>query len=209
MSDSSDSNFNQPIRGVRRRGVRLMSILSIGSSCLLFGCAGCCFLATLLIRSQVVDTPGGADEAAARITDWTLPTGFIGKSGATIDNAVFRFDIARFANQQGRGHLVLAQFQWKWMQLPDLQERAKDLIDKNAPELKKINVEEQETRIMTIRNLPAEFQIGRGEDRASTTKYRQVLGQFRGKRDNAFLILQYEDELLTDEDTNEFLKTIR
>lgn len=209
MADSHESDFNKQTLVRRRRTARLFSIITVVSSCFLFAGAGCCFLTMLLFRAKVVDTPAGADDVAAQILDWTLPAEFKGMSGRTVDNPLLLFEIAEYAQLQGRGHLLVAQLQSKLMSIPDQRERIQYLVDQSIPELKKINVEEHETRKPSVNGLPAEFQIGRGEDRASTTKYRQVIGHFRGKRDEAMLILQFEDDLLTDKDIDDFLKSIK
>lgn len=78
-----------------------------------------------------------------------------------------------------------------------------------VPELKKIKIDDERVTATTVRGLPGEFQVGSGEDRASTTKYRQVIGRFRGKVDDALLILQFEDEILSDQEIDDFIKSIR
>jgi hypothetical protein len=209
MADSNESELNKQTLVRRRRTARLFSIITVVSSCFLFAGAGCCFLTMLLFRPKVVDTPAGAHDVAAQILDWTLPADFKGMSGSTVDNPLLLFEIAEFAQQQGRGHLLVAQLQSKRTSIPDHRKYIENLVDQSVPELKKINVEEHQTRKLSVNGLPAEFQIGRGEDRASTTKYRQVIGHFRGKRDEAILILQFEDDLLTDKDIDDFLKSIK
>lgn len=209
MADSNESDINEPVPVLRRRFSRLMSVIAVTSSCVLFVCAGCCFLTTLVLRPKVDTTAAGADGLAARIVDWTLPKDFSGKSACTADNPILLFEIASFAHVQERGHLVVAQLQPKLIPISDKRKQLEQLVDQYSLELKKIKVEDPKTRVLTVNGLPAEFQIGAGEDRASTTKYRQVIGHFRGKKGDAILILQFEDDLLTDQDVDDFLKSIR
>jgi hypothetical protein len=209
MADSNESDLSASAQARRRISARLLSIITVTSSCFLFAGAGCCLLTALLHKENVVDTPAGADEVAARIVEWTLPANFSGKSGRTIDQTVFLFEFGRFAHRQGRGQLIVAQLNWKYWAPPNQRRGIEDLVDENARDLKKINLEEEQSRTMTINNLSAKFQIGRGEDRASTTKYRQVIGRFRGKKADAIIILQFEDGLLTEREVDDFIKSIR
>lgn len=206
MADSIESNINSPppVRG--RRLARIISILAVTSSCFLFATAGCCFLLGLVFRPTIDATPAGADTVAARIIDWKLPANFSGESGYTRENPLFLFESAKFVQQQGRGRLVVAQLKSK---VSLIKVPIQDLVDQYAPELRKLNIEDPQTRTMTVNGLPATFQIGRGEDRASTTKYRQVVGHFRGKLDEGILILQFEDDVLTDKEVDEFLNSIK
>jgi hypothetical protein len=205
MPDLNRSTVSSPVSGRRQGPVRLISIITTASSCVLFACAGCCYLVSMLFRPTVIDSPAGATEICEKITDWSLPTGFTGKSGLSADNMILRFDVARFVHHQGRGNLIVAQLKSKSALFAV---SIKELAEQNAPEIKKINVDEHQARTLTVRNLPAEFQIEKGEDRASTTKYCQVIGQFRGKQDDAILILQFEQDQLTDEQVDAFLKSI-
>ena len=209
MPDSNESKDNQPVSIPKRRPIRLLSVISIMSSSLIFACAGCCYLTVFLFGPLRVDGPEQTNQLASRITDWTLPADFSGKSGSRMKNALFRFDIAMFKQKQGRGTLVVAEFYSKVLPAPDRVKGTMDFMRQNTPELKKIDVEERKFLTLTVRDLPAKFELSHGEDRASTTKYHQVIGNFRGKSDDAALILQYEDGVLTDKDIDDFLKSIK
>lgn len=209
MPDSSESTVNLPASAPKRRPLRLLSVISIAFSSSIFACAGCCFLTSFLLRSQELPGPAGAERVAAGITEWTLPRDFSGTSGILINNMMLRLDIAKFDQKKGRGTLSLAQLQSKLLPVPDQAARTLELVQQNVLELRKIAIEERESRTLTIRNLPATFELVRGEDRASTTKYRQIIGSFRGKVDDVVLILQYEDGFLTDQEVDDFLKSIK
>ena len=194
----------------RKQGFqRLLSIFAIVFCSVFFACAGCCFLFLILFRPQVVDTPEGAEAAASLITEWKLPESFEGKSGLTMDNMAIRIDIARFVHREGRGTLVIGQLHSKLMPYVQQQAQLQDFMEKIAPELKKIDVNKSETRTLVIRGVPSQFQIGLGEDLASTTKYRQITGHFRGKMDDSVLILQCEEGFFTDQEINDFLNSIK
>ncbi len=199
-----------PPTPARKQGLqRVLSIVAITSCCGFFACGGCCFLTMILFRAQTDDTTAGANAVASQIIDWTPPSSFSGKSSATMDNVLFRFDSAKFAHQQGRGVLVLGQFHWKLASNVEPQSPLQDFTQKLAPELKKIELDQRESRTLSIRGRPAEFQIGRGEDLASTTRWCQVIGRFQGKEDHVILILQCEDGFLTDEEIDDFVKSIK
>jgi hypothetical protein len=209
MPASDKTPIILPTSAPKQKRFRLLSIITIAASCCFFTCAGCCFLTVLFFRPQEVDTPAGAIDVAARITDWTLPDNFVGKSGVTLDNMILRIEIARFSQQQGRGSLIVAQAHSKLMPFSGQRQQLQDLVEKFVPELKKVDLKQPGSRTMSIRTKPAEFEIGTGEDRASTTRYRQVMGHFRGKGDEAVLILQCEEESITEEAIDEFLNSIK
>ena len=194
----------------RHRGFeRLISISAIVFCGLFFVCAGCCFLTFFLFRPQVVDTTEGAEAAASMITDWKIPETFEGKSGVTMDNMLMRIDIARFVHREGRGILIVGQLHSKLMPYIQQQAQLQDFIEKIAPELKMIDLNDHTTRTLVIRGVPSQFETGLGEDRASTTKYREVTGHFRGKLDNAVLILQCEEGFITEQEIDDFLNSIK
>ena len=185
-----------------------MSVIAIASCCVFFICSGCCFLTATLFQPRVTETAESAIDAAATITNWTVPDEFSGKSRASVDNSIFRFDVARFEQNQGRGLMILGQFFFKWPTKPYGDLQLQELMEQSTSKLKKINLESRETRRKTIRSVPAEFEIGRGEDRATTTRYRQVIGRFKGKTDRAVIILQCEEEFITDEQIDRFIESI-
>ncbi len=185
-----------------------MSVIVIVSCSVFFICSGCCFLTATLFQPRVTESSESAIEAAATITNWTVPDEFLGKSRASVDNSIFRFDVARFEQKQGRGLMILGQFFAKWSPGSFNDAQLQELMERSTPELKKINLESRETRRKTIRSVPAEFEIGRGEDRATTTRYRQVIGRFKGKTDRAVIILQCEEEFITDEQIERFIESI-
>ncbi|WP_397568708.1 hypothetical protein [Schlesneria sp. T3-172] len=194
----------------RKRGLqRVLSIIAIVVCCSFFACAGCCFLGLLFFGPNVVDTPAGAEEAASQIVDWTLPDQFVGKTGSTIDNALLRMDVAKFVHQEGRGVMVVGQLYFKLMPYQGQYEQLQDVLEKMIPELRKLDLTEQTTRTVVIRNSNATFYIERGEDRASTTRYRRVTGHFRGKRDRAVVILEVEEAFMTDEELEKFIDSIK
>ena len=191
---------------------RLRAVIII-TGCGLFTCAGCCFLTSILLNVRGFEGIEGATEVANRITDWTLPGEFVGVSGMTIDNALFRIDLAKFSQKEGRGELVVCQGHFHLMygssSAQQMEQMRENMIEKYVPELRKIDLADRENQTESIRGLPANFELSHGEDRASTTKLRQAKGHFRGKVDDVLLILQCEDGFITDEVVKEFLNSIR
>lgn len=208
MSDTPMSKSPTPSPVPKTRLQRILSITAILFGCSFFACAGCCLLGMVLLGPKNFDTAEGAQQVAEQITTWTLPQNFTGKSGATMDNYLMRFDVARFVQKQGRGNLVVGQFHYKLLPTADLQLQLKDIMEKLNPDLKKIDLAESETKTRPINGGIAKFQIGQGEDRATTTRYKQLIGQFRGKLNNAIVILECEEGFLTDQEINDFIDSI-
>lgn len=176
---------------------------------MLLTCAGFCFLTTLLLSPQKTETAEAAIRVAAQITDLNVPSGFQGKLGVTMDNVAVKFELAKFIQQQGRGNLTIAQLQSVGQAFAGKQNPLRQMVENLSPELKTLKVDQSRAETMTIRNLPAVFKIEVGEDVASTTRWLEISGVFRGKRDDALLILQCEDGILTDQDIEQFLKSIK
>jgi hypothetical protein len=200
----------ETLQPTRNRGLkRVLSISAIVFCGLFFVCSGCCFFSFFLFRPQVVDTTEGAMAAASMVTEWKLPESFEGKSGLTMDNMMIRIDIAKFVHREGRGILIVGQMHLKMFPFSQQQSQLRDFMEKTAPELKMIDLSEHTTRTLEIRGVPTQFEIGVGEDRASTTLYRQVTGNFRGKLDEAVLILQCEEGFITEQEIDDFLNSIK
>ena len=205
--------FEKPIetsQPARNQGFqRLLSIGAIVLCGIFFACAGCCFLLSYLIRNQVVETPDEVAGVVSNITEWNPPESFEGKSGVTLDLKLMRFDIARFVHREGRGVLIIGQLHSIPKPNSDQLSQLKGFMEQIAPELKKIDLNEQENRTLVIRGIPSQFEIGTGEDRASTTKFRQVTGTFRGKLDDSVLIFQCEERFITEQEIDDFLNSIK
>lgn len=206
MADSSESTTPGPTV-IRVRGpFRLLYFLSVASSCALFACAGCCYLTSWFLRAETSNDPKAAVQAAGRIIEWSLPPGFEGQSATKIDNSLVKLDLARFEQVQGRGFIVVGRIHGFLIQSP---EQLQSIIQQQTPDLKKIDAREKSTRAMAIHGDAAQFQIGHGEDLSSTTRYWQVTGRFRSEKDDAVLILQCEDEFLTEAQINAFLDSLK
>lgn len=192
------------IHSVRVRRLRLTRIIAVASSSVLLACAGCCFLLGIIFRPEVAEGPEGANQIAAKITDWTLPEGFRGKLGIVVDFGLMRFEIAKFQQQEGRGTLVIGQWQ------PTMGMTAgQRLMRQYAPELRTINIENPRIQTEAIRGWPGQFEVGHGEDLASNTRYQQVSGNFRGKAGDVVLIFQCEEGIMDDGAIDTFLKSIK
>jgi len=198
-----------------RRPIRILYFLSVATSCALFACAGCCYVTTWIFRPEISEDPKVAEQVAGRIVSWTLPAGFAGKSTTTLDSALFKIDIAKFEQERGRGMIVVGRFSVLWMnaqspdQLKTMRDQTQTIIEQQVPSLKKIDDPEPTSRSVTINGEPAEFQIAHGEDRASTTRYWQLTGHFRSNQADAILILQCEEEFMTQTQIDAFLESLK
>ena len=209
MQEPVQPSIAPPRLSLLRRLVRYPFFFTILSMFLFFSCLSSCVLLKYLFGIEQPTGAEGTAQVAERIAEWTLPDDFEGKHAVTIDNFAMQFDLAIYKHKQGRGALVVAQMHWKSEPPKNVPDFAQQFIDLFAQELKRLDLSETEKKTFTIRESPAEFEIGRGEDRATVTKYRQVTGKFRGKAGDASLILQAEDGYLSDEQIEQFLKSIK
>jgi hypothetical protein len=212
MADPTEPTSRRPTVIRIRRPIRILYFLSVASSFALFACAGCCYLFSWFIRPEITEDPKAAVEVAGSIATWTLPPGFAGKSTVKMDNLLMKVDIAKFEQERGRGFLVVGRVAVYWMQTTpaDQAQKIRDqIIEQQVPDLKKIDARDPSTRTVTINGETAELQVVHGEDRASTTKYWQVTGHFRSNHADGFLILQCEDEFLTQAQIDAFLDSLK
>ncbi len=198
-----------PKSAAQRRLPNRLYILVMIWCCGIFAFQGCCFLSRLLLGPKLINTPAGAEEVAVQITDWTPPANFVGKAGSTMDNWVFRFDVAQFVQKEERGSLIIGQMHYKWFSGIPLHAQIQEQLENLTPNFKKLDVSHSEVRTLTINRAPATFRIEEGEDMSSTTRFRRVVGEFKGKLDSTVLILECEQEFLTVEELDAFLKSIR
>ena len=209
MSAFRDLPEGQANTSGHARSYRRLTVASITSSILLLICAGFCLLTTKLYGPKTDLSEAGATNVAARITEFQLPDGFKGKMGMVFEFPLLKLDIAKFVHDNGRGTLIMAQMSSPTFPMSSTPNPIKQTIDNMSPELKTLKVDQRRRKSMTIRNLPAEFQIQTGEDVASTTRMLEVTGTFRGKVDDAFLVLQCEEGILSDQDIDQFLNSIK
>lgn len=194
----------------RRRLYVRPYFFSILSSVILISCIGCCLFSRFLMGFGQFDGAAGADKVAARITDWTPPKNFVGKQGVIFDNFAMQFDIALYQHEEGRGMLVIAQFHPKInYSVSDKRLMMQQFVELLAPDLKNLDLSSTESKERVIREKPAKFEIGLGDDRATRTYMRQVTGDFRGKVDDAMLILQGEEAFLDEKQIEEFVQSIQ
>ena len=210
-SDGSKPNGSVPRK--KSNFFRLSYVVAGLMGTVFFVCAGCCLLGPYFAGAQKLEGDAGANKVANGIVDWSLPSDFSGDFGFTIDNTLFRFDLAKFTHLKRRGMLLVAKLRWRLMSPPEQKDDSRKLIqnfvEQMAPELRKIDIGENETRAMTVKGLSGEIELSRGEDRASTAKYHQVVGYFHDKSDQTLLILQCEDEYLSEPEIDAFVKSIK
>jgi hypothetical protein len=211
MSQSGEFDELNPQQLSRKRLIRIWTAISIVMSISLFSCAGFCLLTTALIGPKISggDDPEKVVQVAAEMTDLKLPRDFEGKARLVFETPIISMRLARFDQKEGRGLLLLGEVHNKVFVYQDEKKQLEQLIEKESSELKALNVTEQRIEKKVIRNLPAKFTIDTGDDLASTTKLTQVKGYFRGKSDEVILVLQCENGILSDQEIDEFLDSIK
>ena len=209
MPESDDSIMNVPAVPRKPRFYRHPYFFSIASSTILISLVGCCFLSKFLMGFTQFDGATGANEVAARVIEWTPPKDFTGRQGVVFDNFAMEFDIAIYQHNEGRGVLVIAQLHWKSNSLEKNRAILQQFVEQLVPDLKKIDPAHSETRELSVHDKPAKFEISQGEDLASITKFRQVTAELQGKLDDAIIILQCEENYLTETEINDFIQSIK
>ena len=204
----NNSNSDQAVTTVRRRLRRIPFFFTISFSFLFFLVLGCCYFGRFVIGLQEFSDANSVNQVAAEITDWKLPKGFEPDRATEIRNSAAKMFLAKYRQSQGRGWIVVAQISVPGAKTEDFRVWLDTMLRTAAPELKKIDSRTTRTFETTIREQKVTFEVVAGEDLSSTTKYRKVQSEFPGKLENALLILQCEQEYITDEEIDQFLSSI-
>ena len=146
--------------------------------------------------------PAGVLAVAQKIAPLVPPARFQGTLARSADNSLFQVHVARFDQTEGRGRLVIGQLHMKVMP-PGYEDQdsvqLQKVVDGLFPGLRLLDVKQTQERTLKFQGGKITFQIVEGEDRASTTRLKQVSGSFTGPRGAFQLILQGEADFLTDE----------
>lgn len=178
----------------RRRSRWLIWLLALGGSGGLV-CFSGCLIFSLICEAKRVTAPADVLHAAQEITDLTLPEDFEGELAETVVTPIFVVRKAQFRHVSGKGVLSLVSIKVHWLSRDDEAEATRSGLEQLAGEMHQIVADEESTRSMTIRDAPSEFRFRSGTDALSSTKYREVRGEFRGKTGAARLWLQAEQSV--------------
>lgn len=169
--------------------------------------AGWVVIALLFSPSQTV-IPAEVEAIARRVAPLRVPPQFQPAWGWEADHSVAWIQIARFDQSAGRGLLLIGELHVRPVTNPQEVDQLRNLLENSAPELRLIASKQKQERKVIIRGRESKFEIIDGEDRASTTKLRQVTGSFPGHEATAILILQAEEGYLPDEAIEDLLKSL-
>lgn len=194
-----------------RRSLRTTRWLWIGG-----GAFGSCLLACGLgwVAVALLFGPAHTDVAAQiqiitqRIAAVRVPPLFQPVWGWEADNSLIWVQMARFDHRDGRGLMLIGEFHVRPVFNPTEQLQLRKLLEDSSPDLRLISPKDTEQRKLSVRGTETEFEIVTGEDRASTTKMRQVSGMFPGHKGTAMLILQAEEDCLSEEAITELLNSL-
>ena len=208
--DDSTADFINPPEQ-RRRRLRLPRWLivlgAIATGGLLTCGAGWVVIALLFSPSQT-KVPAEIEAIAQRVAPLRVPPQFRPAWGWEADHSVAWIQIARFDQSAGRGLLLIGELHVRPVTNPQEVDQLRNLLENSSPELRLISPKQTQERKLTIRGREAKFEIIDGEDRASTTRLRQVTGSFPGHEATALLILQAEAGYLSDEAIDDLLKSL-
>ena len=213
MTESDFSNRTSPEFAVRRgaaRWVRRLFLFGVVSTASVLLCC----VATVVVRAVFGPThtvvAAEVTQIAHRIVPIRIPPGFEGAEGLSGDSSVFWLQIARFDQQEGRGLIVIGEMRIRPLPKKDEYDHPQlvKLLDELAPNLRLLDVKQSREESVTIRGEKVTFKIEEGEDRASTTRLRQVTGSFPGHEGRASLIVQAEEGYLSDQTVEDVLQSL-
>ena len=209
MSESSDQQVpGIPVRR-RTRQSKLTIIFAIFSGSVLVCC--CVPMVALQLAFGPVETkdPVAVEAAARQIAPLVIPPKFEGTIARTADNALLEVRVVRFDQAEGRGRLVIGQIHMKAVPPgnPHDANLLQQVVDQLFPGLRLIDGKPRQ-EVLKIHGQKVTVEILEGEDRASTTRLKQVSGTFNGPSGAFQILLQAESDFITDEAIEALLQSL-
>jgi len=197
----------------RRRTLqsRLTMIFAVVSTAVLVCCCVPLLVLQFAFGPDEVKEPAQVLAVAQKIAPLVLPAKFQGTLARSADNSLFQAAIARFDHSERRGRMVIGQLQIK-IKPPGTEDQEsiqlQQAVDGLFPGLRLLDVKQTREKTLKFHGGKVTFEIIEGEDRASTTRLKQVSGTFTGPAGAFQLILQAESDHLTDEAIEALLQSL-
>ena len=211
MSDADSPAEPSLVHQLRRRRSllpRWLIVLGALAAGGILTCGAGCIVLALLFRPAETNVPANVEMIARRMAPLRVPPQFQPVWGCEADTSLAWIQIARFDHSAGRGLLLIGELHVRPMPNPEEVDQLRSLLDSFSPNRRLIAPQQRRERTLTIRGQKSTFEIVDGEDRASTTKLRQVTGSFPGHEATALLILQAEADYLSDEAIEDMLTSL-
>jgi len=183
----------------------LLGAITVG--CVLTCGVGWVVVALLFSPSQT-KVPAEIETIARRVAPLRVPPQVHPPWGWEADHSLAGIQIARFDHNAARGLLLIGELHVRPVSNPQEVAQLRNLLENSSPDMRSIAPKQTRDRKLTIRGRESKFEIVDGEDRASTTKLRQVTGSFPGHEATAILVLQAEAGYLSDEAIEDLLKSL-
>ena len=209
MSESTDQQIpGIPVRR-RTRQSKLTMIFAILSGTVLVFC--CVPMVALQVAFGPVEIkePTSVEAVARQIAPLVVPPKFQGTIARTADNSLLEVRVVRFDQTEGRGRLVIGRLHMKAMP-PGNEHDVKllqQVVDQLFPGLRLIDAKPRQ-QVLKIQGEKVTFEILEGEDRASTTRLKQVSGTGNGPAGAFQFLLQAESDFITDDAIEALLQSL-
>ncbi len=207
-SIGSVGELASPPRRKRSRLAWWLTAFGVVSGSSVLACCMSWVGAALVFGPTQTKLPSEIEAVAQQMALLDLPPQFQPTWGWAADHSLFWLQIARFDHSGKRGLLLIGELHIRPMVNPHELEQLRQLMVDSSPDLRLVDPKQTEIRTLTIRGAEAKFEIVNGEDRASTTKMRQVTGTFKGREGTVFLFVQAEADHLSDEAIQELLDSL-
>lgn len=209
-SEKSPDELTLRFRRLRQQSRLVRFLMSVGIVSLgvvFFGCISCALIQNLF-GPKKTKVAGEIDQITASILPITVPAGYEPSVGVAADNSLMLLELCRYQQKQGRGLLLIGQFNLRQGPWPGDEASLRRFLEAEESSLRLITPQKKSVRSFVVREKRATFEIVEGEDRASTTKLRQVTGTFPGREGVGMLILQAEQGFLSDADIETLLQAL-
>ncbi len=205
----------EPVKPGMSSGAKVLLGLGIGCGVLVLLCCGGFGISIYFfgrsIQQAMSEDPAKVRTVAADIVTVDVPEDLEPKTSLNwtvpvIDKTVW---MAIFADATEQAALVLFQLEDDLENSDMLQAQFKNSMQQSGSKWKEIQLEESETYTTEIEGKPAEFNVGKGNEKQSGREVWQAKGVFQGKGGAALLFMQLNAEDFTKDDVMNVLKSLK
>lgn len=171
-------------------------------------CVAGCLVLSVMTDAQRLSSAADVQRIANEIAPITIPSGYTGELAEVVKTPFFAVRKVVFRQESGKGVLSIVELKLPVRFAEQDAEVERSLFDSFVTDMRQIAATDESQRSMTIRNVPAEFQLRSGRDTLSSTQLHEVRGVFHGQNGLAQLWLQAEDSVWDAESVDEMLNSL-
>ncbi len=197
-------------------GVKVLIGLLVGGGILgLLCCGGMIYLGKQAADGfKVVETPAEVDALTKEIIQIDIPEQFTGKMGMKLNFIVFSMEMAVYEGVTSDSQLMIIQTTQPGAASPEEQmEEIKRQMEQQGQsgefDQQELQDAETETKSLTVRGQPVDFQFTTGMGEDGETTIHQISGAFPSGEGLVILMIQMPDEDYNEEEIVKMIESIQ